>query len=383
MDSETIPETPLNEMWIAPIPREPSSTILITPSESPAHSPLLKRSRAPVGEPGHEPRATRWLATLDATPREDLEWLRTADDSERRGRIIVFFKKCKFLTYQLECGEQTSRLHLQIYARTERMTLQAFKKALCPMFDYIHIDNQRYGSERAMVEYCNKEATRVRGPWTYGETDMDMKPGRRSDILEACETLHSTRSLLEVAEKHMGTYIKMHKGLESWLNVTSPPIPLTRPMTLTLIWGPPGTGKTTLAMSLASPAGEPLFSVTPGPHCWDQYNGEKALIMDEFDYTAWDINMIKKLWDKFRLILPCRYNNKYALWEHVIVISQSDPNTWYTDDASRKKYSRDDIKAVFRRIGHRCFLKEGFGSLDDCTNTPQFGAQGDLILSQL
>ena len=81
------------------------------------------------------------------------------------------------------------------------------------------------------------------------------------------------------------------------------------------------------------------------------YQGEQVLLIDEFDSKDWDLNLMKKVLDKWPLQLSCRYLNKCARWTIVFIISNDSPDTFYTNlgtstispanrDALERRYSR-------------------------------------------
>ena len=91
-------------------------------------------------------------------------------------------------------------------------------------------------------DYCNKEETRVEGPWSFGQ-----RPAR---LNKAGDKARLNRELLEmgpekaVAEGIIGLekYLQLKKNIDAYKLATSSAIDCegTRG---TWIWGPPGVGK--------------------------------------------------------------------------------------------------------------------------------------------
>lgn len=89
------------------------------------------------------------------------------DDVQR-----LFNNRVKFITYQAEIGEETGRLHLQMYLETTdsmRTTTVAnlFKRWL-PPHTSVRVSN-RESTQKNCIDYVTKDDTRVYGPWRYGE----------------------------------------------------------------------------------------------------------------------------------------------------------------------------------------------------------------------
>lgn len=142
-----------------------------------------------------------------------------------------------------------------------------------------------------------------------------------------------------------------------------------RSIEILTFWGPPGTGKTHRAMTLF---GDDLFTVTPGPHCWDNYTGQATILLDEFDPERWPMNDIKRFLDKWRCELGCRYRNNYAAWTRVIICANSCPTSWYANAHPT------DLAAFRRRLGGGCWniqaREESFSTADGTIISTQPGA---------
>lgn len=99
-----------------------------------------------------------WLCTynnIDTTIAED--FLRKWKDSP----------KCTYATGQVEKGAEGT-IHLQYFLNFSDKVRLAHLKKICPKshFEIVKVNN---GAD----DYCNKEDTRVEGPWEFG-----LKPAR-------------------------------------------------------------------------------------------------------------------------------------------------------------------------------------------------------------
>jgi len=255
-------------------------------------------------------------------------------------------KRMEYLVYQWEVGKKGT-LHIQGYLRLKRRaTFTNIQKLLG---EHAALKVAR-GNEQQCRDYCTKEDTRVRVGKEYGDYDPDAgKQGRRTDLESVVADCRAGKTLREIAMYHPTEWIKYHAGIQSLHVQVRPAPPVRREVQILVMWGPTGTGKThrvLTAQDLFTDGG--VFSVTPGRGPWDTYRGQKTVFFDEFDYTKWDINEMKRLLDVWLMELPCRYQNKFAEWTRVIICSNPSPMTWYPNaDVC-------DRDALRRRLGKQC-----------------------------
>lgn len=98
---------------------------------------------------------TRWVFTL-----HDPTWM-SPDQAPAALSDAV-----SFMTWQLEACPQTGRRHLQGCLRVhQKVTLNGLKRKFGT--SSVHLEPM-HGSLQQAIDYCNKEDTRVAGPWTVG-----------------------------------------------------------------------------------------------------------------------------------------------------------------------------------------------------------------------
>lgn len=96
---------------------------------------------------------------------------------------------------------------------------------------------------------------------------------------------------------------------------------------VSFIAGPPGAGKTSLVYREHA---EDLYSVSTYRHPFDNYRSEKVLLLDEFAGQI-EFELLLKLLDRFPVMLPARYNDKFALYEQIYVLSNLRLDEIYRD----------------------------------------------------
>lgn len=352
----------------------------------PAASPQRKRSRAARGENGN-PRGVLHFGTYNE---RDGDLADFATNVEKRNLFCPLRSEFQYIEYVLERGTHT---HLHICIRTKaRMTETAVKKCL-PYLQGIHFgddDGRTFGTIDTMLAYIRKhDDTYVAGPWALGEPPRaEQKQGHRSDLDALAATLLRTRDLHACAVEHTQMCIRYAAGLEKTHALLKPPPPVERPMDLMWIHGPTRQGKTTLAYEISmerfqcTPYEPPVAKDGEAEHTFDEYDGNKVLFLDEFDYRRWNINLLKKLFDKFRVQLNCRYRNKYAEWELVIICTNCSPAECWAEPGN--KYNPADVRAIFARVGLNVYYKERKEQkLADCARWPQFNPDDGTMIVQL
>lgn len=247
----------------------------------------------------------------------------------------------QYLVWQLERGENGTT-HVQGYCRFARkIRLSQVKRILDS--ERLHGETAK-GNEQQNKDYCTKADTRISGPFEFGTFNADAgKAGTRSDLKAATALILSGGSLRQVALEHPEVLVKYPTGLEKLALHALPPPPPTRDLFVHVLWGQTGTGKTHRVRT----AFPDLFAVEPGRDPFGKYTNQAVLLFDEFDYSQWPIDKMKKYLDKWPLSLDARYQDRQAYWTTVFIICNPNPNCWYNLPPTSL-----DFQALHRRI-HR------------------------------
>lgn len=75
-------------------------------------------------------------------------------------------------------------------------------------------ERYRTSTNAAAYAYCEKEETRLAGPWKFGVVPDREGQGKRSDLIEVVQTIKSGATIAEVADRHPVQFIKYHGGIE-------------------------------------------------------------------------------------------------------------------------------------------------------------------------
>lgn len=229
-----------------------------------------------------------------------------------------------YLVWEIEHGEQGTE-HVQGYIRFKTRRTQTAVKGF--LTDRAHVEVAR-GSEEDNRRYCSKEQG-TEG-WEGGEAgtyDPTLRQGRRSDLNLATQAVIEGRSLAEICRTYPDAWVKFQTGLRDLHRMTRPEPPLRRSVTTTVLYGPPGVGKTHRVLTQYPNC----YIAKSGRDPFGRYCGEEVLVIDEFNPADWKINDMNSYLDVWRTNLDSRYYDKTASWSKVFILSNLPPSEWYQD----------------------------------------------------
>jgi hypothetical protein len=301
--------------------------------------------------------ARMWCFTLHANEDlgEHLSWpLATVQDPILHWAGNKFFKYCK---YQVERAPDTGKVHLQGYlCLTDKMRLAALKKEYSAR---AHWEKSR-GSIDDNEAYCSKEESRICGPFELGT-----KPKGSSDIAAAAKNAkwEQVAQMIQAGGNQktvLQTFPSLApsvRGIAALIEAYKPDPPLERDIKVFYIWGPTDVGKTHHAIHRY-----PKAFIVNGKYMdgksFDNYNSETELILDEWSPYQWELTLMNSLLHKWKCQLACRYQNKYAFWNVVVICSNCPPELCYTAAPGSARGS------FLRRLTHTMELTGRVEALD-------------------
>lgn len=174
--------------------------------------------------------------------------------------------------------------------------------------------------------------------------------GSRTDLLEVTDYITSSvRTMEDVAENFPVQFVKFHRGLKDFKSLMDKKkIPEDRDVTVSVFHGEGGTGKTAYAITLCKKYNLDYYILSaPDSHTvwWDNYDGEKAIIIDDF-YGWIKPHELFRICDRYKYKVPIKGSFVHAQWQWVFITSNNHPSKFYKQEV----YDRLDSTAYFRRL---------------------------------
>nr|QXP07664.1 MAG: replication associated protein [Arizlama virus] len=223
-------------------------------------------------------------------------------------------KNFRYMMYQVERAPTTGKIHLQGFiCLTGPLRLGELKTHYGAR---AHWERSR-GTIAQNVEYVSKEESRLCGPFELGtkpEGGAQANKRKWEDVKQMAQQ-GLTRDQILMDMPHLAS---QHRGIDALIQATRPQPAISREIEVFYLTGPTGVGKTHHALNRF-----PNAFVIRGKYMegksFDMYNYETTLIMDEWTPFEWPLTLMNTILDKWKCPLTCRYNNKYAFWNSVVI----------------------------------------------------------------
>jgi len=197
----------------------------------------------------------------------------------------------------------------------------------------------RRGSHEEARDYAQKEDTRTDGPFVFGE---EPKQGKRNDLVEIAEYMRS-HTMKETAETYPSHYIRYSRGLTEYKQIMTPD--RDHLTDLTIYWGPPGTGKTTLVKE-ENPDAFWLKRGRSGEPWWDGYDGQDTVVIDEF-YGWISVDTMSRLVCFSPMMVEHKGKSVKFISKHIIIMSNKDPYQWWSCELHGMKRRLDEATIYY------------------------------------
>lgn len=236
-----------------------------------------------------------------------------------------------------------------VFEDTKTMRFTAVQK----LFPGMHIEVTKGNKEQA-EDYINK-----RGKWQEkGENVLcivrhgDIKgcQGQRRDFDIIDDLINQGLTPNEILEKSFSyrRYETMIK--RAFFDKRMRETPILRDVKTFFHFGESGSGKRTCMFSFVkSMVPVNVYLLTDyGKGGFDNYNGQPILCMDEFRGQI-PFSQLMNLLDGYRVQIPCRYSNGYALWIEVHIFTVLPPEMIYKTMVEENR-GIDTYEQLRRRI---------------------------------
>lgn len=244
----------------------------------------------------------------------------------------------QFLAYQPEVCPKTGRKHLQGYVQfKDKRRLSALKK----LQNEVHWE-VRKGTHKQALAYVRKEDTRMDGALPVQEGE----PVEQGGVGQLQADLAAGMSRQEVIDEHFGLYLRYPRAIDTIISMNDKPRDGNTPVFTTVLWGPPGTGKTHKAQEMGGPDAYWLSQPNnkAGALWWDGYTGQTTVIIDEF--TGWiPREVMCRILDKYPFLIQKKGMFVQLRATRFIICSNKRPEEWWP-----KSYAKDHLGPIERRI---------------------------------
>lgn len=261
----------------------------------------------------HSDRARGWCFTLFPD---------VSNVYDDKATCPIEWPNCVWGIVSIEKAPNTGRIHFQgavYYKSAQRMS-----RLKSDFGDKGHYEIMK-GSPQQSETYCSKDNTHIAGPWSTGTIPHQ---GKRTDWDQVKTEIQEKKTFNDIvlAHPHLAPAAK---GIHVLMEAALPAPQITRTVTVFYLWGPTGVGKTHRAL-MTFPNAYLITGKYIEGKMFDQYFDEATLVLDEWDPMEWPLTTMNTLLSQWKCPLQCRYANKYARWERVIITSNHNPNQVYT-----------------------------------------------------
>lgn len=273
----------------------------------------------------------RWLLTLpvEVYSREEVE--------EKLGKYDAYIG-------QREKGEETGYEHWQVYLEHASgirfMTLKS-------LFPKGHLE-QAKGTPAQAVEYVTKEETSLGERIEHGHIDITKKQGQRSDLVEMHEAIMAGTSVDEllINDPRALRYGRNLRDVEAARD-NAANRSMLRDVKAFYLYGAPRVGKT---MGVLTTYGlDDIYRVSTYKNPFDGYRSQGVLVLDEFASQP-DLGLLLNILDGYPLELPCRYQNRWAAFSRVWVVSNLPLERQYEEVQQSDRVRWEALRARFAGI---------------------------------
>ncbi len=288
------------------------------------------------------PQRTGWCGT-ENNPKEDSLFLRLETES-------ALPKGVKYVSFQLEKSKKGT-LHYQIYIELTRSRHLKWLKA--------HISKRarwkpRKGSPLEASVYCNKEDTRVRGPWILGT--ISKGAGSRTDLVAFRDEIKDGKRKADLWESYPMQMAKYRRMYDDYRRCHMPK--RSKELTVCLLIGKTGLGKTRTVRTTWKDEGFHDMPISNGTLWFDGYDMHENVLIDDFNGRMSKVRLdtLLRILDRYPLQVPIKSNYVWWMPSAIAITSNFHPRDWYDYTNRMESYH-----ALCRRI-HQVLVFDENGS---------------------
>lgn len=277
------------------------------------------------------PSAKHWCFTINNYTNDDKQKLTDLWQGVDSGNPT---SAIRYLVWGEEVGEQGTP-HLQGYISF--LARRTFNYVKSTVGTRAHIEKAK-GTPAQNREYCTKD-----GAYTeFGQVPAG--PGARSDLVALRDAIKTGATREEIFELYPKESFRYERAISKWIDTFDKPRDRNEPPKVVVLWGNPRTGKTRLVYD-----SHDITSIWswPGGPWFDGYDGHEVALFDDFNGSAFPIQYLLKLLDRYPFRVPIKGGYKQWRPKTIYITSNLDPTTWYSGANAKNQ------EALLARITER------------------------------
>lgn len=241
---------------------------------------------------------------------------------------------CSKFVYQTEICPTTGRVHVQGYVEMEtRMRLTQIKL----FFPGAHLEVAK-GTPLENYLYCTKTSSRdplgpsgSKGDFDQSEPDRSRRKRSREEMENMIQDIKTGLPERAIARKYPMIFLRHSNGIPKLIHHYKPIVPTVREVSVIVIWGAPGTGKSHWAMQYARWHKMSYYNKPIGTW-WGSYAGERCVFFNDFDGNQVPYRSLLTWLDVYPCDLDVKGGHVAAQYDTVIITSNVNPLSWYAEE---------------------------------------------------
>ena len=326
-------------------------------------------------------KSRNWVFTRQSTPEEAAVWERANESAALLPEPFNWHGDAQvtYVSYQIERAPDTGKLHVQGMISFKNPKGMSLVKHTIGNEPHVEICKDPVKA----AEYTQKAETRVAGPWEHGEKPVGKGKKKVKVMEEIYKAVKSGRRTSDMVDANPGfiAHGNAIKLARFCVNETHSDRQRLKALKVILSYGETDLGKTYSAINFIAKDGD-YYIVSPpmvkGGAVWfDGYEGQKTLILDDWDGQCIPISSLKRWLDVYKLQLQVKGGYTWAEWDTVVITSNLHPNRWFINfDGTENSAIVQPFRRRITEIRH--YIEKSFYQVVDWDGTPE----GDIIHEQ-
>ncbi len=270
------------------------------------------------------PQSKNWMATIFDLTIDPHDW-----------------PNVSYCVWQKEKCPKTDKIHLQLFVQFENRC----RRSAC--LKLYQGDWRVARSVKDVVAYCQKEDTRIDGPWTIGEAPVI----QGSKFHKLLDELKDGATEKDILLSYPGLSMRYSTGIRRARHLMTPA--RTQNTQIVWIWGPSGAGKTKYAEKAAKAGGRSVYIKDSTTKWWPCYNQQDCVIIDDFKGGLLPAHLFQIGGNSYPLQVEDKGTYVHFNSKEVYITSVRHPRYIYGED------TRAWIQGLRRRVtGYTLWINE-------------------------